>query len=273
MKQESNFLFSVEEWSLKPFFLDIYVKEEAKRSEEEKLEMFWALLNKVLLARASSEEGIKADKKKVDDNLKVLSQVKRIKDALKREEIEEEDLLFFLRLENLAESFEQKLKTQVLAEISENPEYLRELYEKQGHLVIKDAREIYEVWVKDKDFNWQENKLYTQDELPTMSRINKLGIFSEADLGNLDPGKEYDFVRRKEGELVPVDEEGEERLFYFFRYIHPEFRQEFESVKDDFKLFMLDYLLEDTLEEIYGQLLDKYEVEFNEEYLKKIFKG
>lgn len=273
MKNDLNFLFSVEEWLLKPFFLDIYVKEEAKRSQEEKLEMFWALLNKVLLARASSEEGIKADKKKVDENLRILMQAKRIKDALHKGEIEEEDLLLFLRLENLAEAFEEKLKSQVLSQIEEKPEYLKELYEKQGHLVIKDAREIYEVWVKDKDFSWQENKLYTQEELPVVSRISKLGIFSEADLVNLDPGKEYDFVRRKEGELVPVDKEGEERLYYFFRYIHPEFRQDFESVKDDFKLFMLDYLLEDTLEEIYAQLLDKYNVEFNEEYLKKIFKG
>jgi len=262
---KKDVLLSVDGWDIKPFFLKIYMEE--NEAFENKMELFWSMTNKILMAKEiEKENSIKVDDKDIEKEINELLKVKDIQEALDKE-ITIDDLKLFVKIDILSAIVMNNVTESIQENIRENPQIVEEIYNKQDNLFIKNAYEIYEVWGKN---TIDTKKKYSLEELNLMGFQNRgLGVFGESEISLLFP-EDIKIVGSDVGSVLEVDLKGEEKLYYFIAEKYDKYRKKYEEVKEEFENFIFNYLLDESLNNIYDRLYDKYKIEYNEDLLEKL---
>ena len=60
--------------------------------------------------------------------------------------------------------------------------------------------------------------------------------------------------------------EGE--IYFWIEDIIPEMKKNFDEIKEDFENFVLSYLAEESLSDLCNQLLDSYQIQYNEAFFE-----
>lgn len=270
----SNFLertpvLWVEDWPLLSFFFQTYVEKDELDNPNSKMELLWVFIQKMLLAKEAEEKGIFIENDILSKEYEKLLAEPYFHEALSDDMILEEDLLFFVKVEYLYNSFLNELKKEYENDIKKNPKILKDLYEKNEDLMLKNAYELLEVWSID-ELDCSKDNYSETDFIEEGARVLPMGILSENEILNLFPEEKYPILGKKPGSLIEIDLSGEEKLYYYIKDFYETYKKDYEDVKDEFENFIFSYVMEDTIEELNQKLMDKYEIKYNEEQLNKL---
>jgi hypothetical protein len=271
MKLQGNTpLIWVDDWPLKYFFFRNYMKDLEAETYDQKMEVLWLLVKKMLIAKQAMKEGITVPEETVVQELNELKESEGVQKVLEKQELQVEDIKFFLTVDHLYHLFLENIKKLVQEDLKKNPETVREIYEKNKDLVMKNVYHLDEIQITDKP-SLDTEKIYTLAELKELgASLNHLGIFPEKQLNNIYPQAEYPLIGKKEGSLILIDRMDKKEIYYYIRKFDPEYKKSFEEAKEDFEDFIFNYMMEEALEELYQDLMDQYEIKYNEESLEEV---
>jgi len=265
---KNEFLFSVEDWEIKPFFLNVYFKLEDYFSLEDKIELFWRIVNKVLIAKDIEKE-VNINDSDIEKEVNELLKIDDIKDSLDKD-FTIDDLKLFVKIDILNSVMINNVKESIAKSIKDNPKIVEDIYEKQENLYLKNAYEIYEVWGNKL---LDTSKMYNIDDFEKMGfNTRGLGVFAEDEINILFP-ENIKIVGSEVGSLLEVDIRGDEKLYYFIYQKYDKYKKKYEEVKEEFENFVFNYLMEESLSNIYDKLQDKYDIKYNEELIKEFLEG
>lgn len=258
----------VENWPLKEFFLNRYLSDAQAQSREEKMEVVWALTQKMLLAREALANHFQADEHQIQQELENLMKKKEIKENLRGKNLTPADLELFLKVEALSKLFTAQVEKQVQDYLNQHPAMIQDFYEKNKP-AIPNAHRLAQVSFKSPMA--VEGKQFSEDEVINLGgTILDLGVFSEEEIARHYPQDEYPILGKPAGSLIEAALAEQDAIYYWIREIVPELVKDFKEIKQDFENFVLSYMIEETLSDLYNELMDRYEIRYNENFFDQL---
>ncbi|HCL57071.1 MAG TPA: hypothetical protein DHW82_08710 [Spirochaetia bacterium] len=267
IKSDRTPVLWVSEWPLRTFFLFHYIDDLNLKSSEERMEIVWAIVNKMLLAKDAEVNHFLVSEEMILKEVEELKKQVEVKLALQTEKLEEEDLFLFVKIDLLSQLFINQIKEKIREDLKGRENEIRDYYEKANDFILKDAYllEAFSIG-KDKENLLSESFFDKEKLLKEGIQFKKIGYFDEKMLEVKFPENYKKILGNSEKKIILIREDNDIKHFIYLSGHYEEVKKDYEEVEEDLKNFFFEHSLENILEGIYENLLEKYPIEYNEDF-------
>jgi hypothetical protein len=248
-----------------PLYALSYLLQLTNENVNQKMDIIWDLTKQLLIAHHMKMKNQIPDPKVIQKNFDLIKENEVIKEMLKAKLITTKILKEILTVEELFNIWIKETQAVIKDKMETNIENIKDYYESNQEFLQKDVYEIYECTIETSVTSHPQSP----EELKSLGAkdIKLLGTFSLQQLQNQLLPHLIDLSPHD----LPKIFSGNSANHYFFIYkFYENYKAPYESVKENLLQFLFEKNLEDEIEETSQNLIELYQIEYNELLIKQL---